>query len=77
MISDAKYTQSSDRFDLEQLILRCWGVTEDIDLIVKQLNPDNVENTRNRLEGLKVLCNLRFEALFDLFENMVKENQIR
>lgn len=77
MISDAKYTQSSDRFDLEQLILRCWGVTEDIDLIVKQLNPDNVENTRNRLEGLKVLCNLRFEALFDLFETMVREKQIR
>ena len=73
MVSDDKHM---DRFELEQLILRCWGVTEDIDLIVKQLSPDNVEDTRNRLEGLKVLCNLRFEALFDLFEDMVKENQI-
>ena len=77
MISENKRTQSSDRFDLEQLILRCWSVTEDIDLIVKQLDQANVEGTRSHLEGLKVLCNLRFEALFDLFENMVKEKQIR
>ena len=77
MTSDDKHTQSSDRFDLEQLILRCWSVTEDIDLIVKQLDSANVEDTRSQLEGLKVLCNLRFEALFDLFENMVKEKQIR
>lgn len=77
MTTDDKYTQSNDRFDLEQLILRCWGITEDIDLIAKQLNSANIEDTRNHLEGLKVLCNLRFEALFDLFENMVKEKQIR
>ncbi len=77
MISDDKHTQSSDRFELEQLILRCWSVAEDIDLIVKQLDQANVEDTRSQLEGLKVLCNLRFEALFDLFETMVKEKQIR
>lgn len=77
MTSDDKHTQSSDRFYLEQLILRCWNVTEDIDLIVKQLDRASVEGTRSHLEGLKVLCNLRFEALFDLFENMVKEKQIR
>ncbi len=77
MISDDKHTQSSDRFELEQLILRCWGITEDIDLIVKQLDQASVEGTRNHLEGLKVLCNLRFEALFGLFENMVRERQIR
>ena len=77
MTSDDKHTQSSDRFDLEQLILRCWSVTEDIDLIVKQLDQANVEDTRSHLEGLKVLGNLRFEALFDLFETMVKEKQIR
>lgn len=69
--------QSSDRFDLEQLILRCWSITDDIDLIAKQLSSANVEDTRSHLEGLKVLCNLRFEALFDLFETMVKERQIR
>ena len=77
MITEEKHMPSNDRFDLEQGILRCWGITEDIDLIVKRLNPANIEDTRNHLEGLKVLCNLRFEALFDLFENMVKEKQIR
>ena len=34
MTSDDKHTQLSDRFDLEQRILCCWGITEDIDLIV-------------------------------------------
>lgn len=77
MTSDDKHTQSSDRFELEQLILRCWGITEDIDLIVRQLDQASVEGTRSHLEGLKVLCSLRFEALFDLFENMVREKQIR
>lgn len=68
---------SNASFDLEQSILRCWGIAEDIDLIVNRLNSSNIEDTRNHLEGLKVLCNLRFEALFDLFETMVKEKQIR
>lgn len=77
MTSEDKHTQLSDRFELEQLILRCWSTTEDINLIVRQLNPANIEDTRSHLEGLKILCNLRFEALFDLFENMVKEKQIR
>lgn len=76
MTSEDKHTQLSERFDLEQHILHCWNIAEDIDLIVKRLNRASTEDTRSSLEGLKALCNLRFEVLFELFENMVKEKQI-
>lgn len=76
MISEDKHTQSSDRFELEQLILRCWGVSDDLDLVISRLNVLSVNEVNTHLEAIKGLYNLRFEALFGLFEKMLKEKQI-
>lgn len=67
---------SVNRFDLEQLIMLCWSITEDIDLVIKKLNSTSAEEVNTQLEGIKIISNLRFNALFDAFENMVKNKQL-
>lgn len=68
-----------DRFDLEQAIMNCWNITEDIKLIsqmndIRELSEDE---RMNALLGLETLYQMKFEILFDGFERMVKNGQIK
>ena len=61
----------TDRFDLEQHIMKCWNVTEDIDLLnynvlEKDMSRDEISNF---LLGLKTIYNAKFEDLFDKIVN--------
>jgi hypothetical protein len=68
-----------DRFDLEQAIMNCWNITEDIKLIsqmndIRELSGDE---RMNALLGLETLYNMKFEILFDGFTRMIKDGQIK
>ena len=68
----------TDRFDLEQNIMKCWNVTEDIDLLYrsvmeKELTTDEIANF---LLGMKTMYDLKFDELFANFEQMVGERKI-
>jgi hypothetical protein len=69
----------SDRFDLEQQILKCWNITEEIQLLNEQVL-ENDELTKdqisNYLLGLHTIYEMKFDKLFDQFSNMVKEKKI-
>jgi hypothetical protein len=63
----------SDRFDLEQMILECWHVTTDIELlnenvIEKDMSTDSISNT---LIGIQHIYEMRFNKLWDIFESVV------
>lgn len=67
-----------DRFDLEQGILKCWNVVDDIDLLYenvleKDMTTDEIANT---LLGLQQLYKMKFEKLFGTFEKLVQEKKI-
>lgn len=67
-----------NRFDLEQQIMNCWGVTDDLEILFeaccdKNLSSDHVQNA---LLGMKTLYQLKFEKLFDLFEGCIKQGEI-
>ena len=64
-----------DRFDLEQEIMDCWGVVEDID-IVYHAHGDKDDELANVLLGLKTLYQLKFERLFNTFEDCVKQQML-
>lgn len=69
---------STDRFDLEQNIMKCWNVTEDIYLLYenvmeKELTKDQIANA---LLGLHQLYEMKFEKLFDNFETLVHEKKL-
>ena len=63
----------SDRFDFEQQIIKCWGVTDDInDLSESVMNNDLRKDTIvNALNGLNTMYELKFNKLWDLFEDVV------
>jgi hypothetical protein len=71
---------SVDRFDLEQQILKCWNVTEDVDLLYRNLLDGPKEMTTdeiaNALLGIQTLYEMKFNELFNTFEKLVHEKKI-
>lgn len=70
----------TDRFDLEQSILKCWNVTDDIDLLYENVMDRSPEMTTddiaNALLGMKQIYEMKFEKLFSQFEKLVEERKI-
>ena len=67
MIEKAK-TKTSDRFDLEQQILDCWKITDDLKLVA--------EKGKHAVEAVATLYELKFEQLWSTFESMVHERKM-
>lgn len=69
----------SDRFDFEQQILKCWNITEEIQLLNEQVL-ENDEFTKdqisNYLLGLHTIYEVKFNKLFEQFSEMVKDKKI-
>lgn len=57
-----------DRFDLEQEILECWKVTEDIKLF-KEQDAD--------ITVLSQYYEQKFQRLWDTFEQLTKEGKVK
>jgi hypothetical protein len=62
-------------FDLEQQIMDCWHVVDDLKILTesvleREMTKDNIANITL---GLETLYQLKFEKLFDLFETHCKE----
>jgi hypothetical protein len=73
----------TDRFDLEQEIMRCWNVVEDIRLLNKCVlegTPEGGELSKDRfanyLLGLEAVYELKFQELWNSFSLTIKTNQI-
>ena len=73
----------TDRFDLEQQIMNCWNIIEDIKLLnagVLEGRPDGGSMTQdevsNYLLGLESIYSLKFEQAFDTFSTLVSQKQI-
>lgn len=65
-------------FELEQDIMSCWGVVEDLDALFdgvmdKNLSQDAIANI---VLGLKGLYDLKFQKLFSTFEKALKETPL-
>jgi hypothetical protein len=72
---DAKIT---NRFDLEQQIMDCWGVVDDIKTVynaddLRELSKDEMQNL---LLGLYTMYQLKFEILFKMFEDLCQQRAI-
>lgn len=62
----------SDRFDLEQQILECWKVTDDIRTVMEH---GSIEDRDQDLSALARLTDIRFEKLWYIFEQMCASKQ--
>ena len=66
-----------DIFDLEQEIMKAWNVVEDLKDTVHflhawQLHPEDKRD--NLLLGMAALYQMRFERLWECFEDVAKEH---
>ena len=67
-----------NRFDMEQQIMTCWNICEDLDTVMEgvlegDMNQDRISNV---LLGMKELYHLKFEKLWEHFEAMCRESQV-
>lgn len=70
-------------FDLEQEILKCWGVTDDIQLLTQTLfddpkfvdtiDPKAADFLMNKLGAIAELYDMKFDKLWKTFEAHSKE----
>lgn len=63
-------TKTFDRFDLEQGIMQCWNVVDDVKLLAQRNAP--VED----FAAVATLYQHKFEELFSQFETGVQERKI-
>ena len=74
-----KSFNSYDRFDLEQDILRVWGVSDLIEEFLRQYldgsSPLTEDEVFNKLNGIKEVLNMSNQRLWDGFERMVATKQ--
>lgn len=66
----------SDRFDLEQNIMQCWNITDDIQLYLDMYDDMDEDQRMNYLIGLKQMYQMKFERLWSNFEGCVRSKKI-
>jgi hypothetical protein len=63
-------------FDVEQSIMQCWGVVDDLKLLTEQVydrpQPLTEDELGNILIGMQSLYQLKFEKCFNEFEELCK-----
>lgn len=76
-----RVTGDHSRFDLEQGILSCWSITDDIENLRKMMLDRKEKMTEDEIDnyllGLKSVYGVRFQLVFDLFEKMIAERRIK
>lgn len=68
-----------NRFDFEQNLMKCWNVTEDIDLLYRRVmdGPEmSDDDIANFLLGMKTIYDTRFNELFTQFEQLVNAKKL-
>jgi hypothetical protein len=64
-------TKPANRFDLEQAILNCWGVSDDLRMAAE------VEGNVSLLLAIAELYDARFEVLFKILTTMIEERKFK
>jgi hypothetical protein len=67
----------SKLYELEQNIMDCWSICEDLSTVYKQIGDGSVAPTEdqlmNALLGLEQVYQWKFEQMFENYEDVVKE----
>ena len=65
----------SDRYDVEQSLMSCWGIIDDIKLLSETVldGKMNTDEVANYLIGLHSVYGLKFQNCFDQFSELQKQ----
>lgn len=59
-------------YDIEEQIVKCWDISSDLDLLAEVVN-DGSDHTET-VKGIKNVYEMRFQRLWNLYEEAVKVN---
>jgi len=66
-------------YELEEAIMDCWAVCDDLETVYKQVGDGEreptIDETMNALIGMKQLYHWKFEQLFKKFEDLCEESR--
>jgi hypothetical protein len=70
-----------DRFDLENELMGCWHVVDDLDVLISHLDDpfflgmkgDHADRLANALIGMKTLYDIKFNVMMDTFADCIQE----
>jgi len=65
-----------NRFDLEQQLLDCWRITDDLGTVLTITEAGDTDRTQNALIGLREIYNQKFNDLWDTFETLLQDKKI-
>lgn len=67
-----------NRFSLEEKIMDCWGVCDDINTVYTQFDLSELtqDQIQNALLGISTLYQMKFEQLFSVFEQLIVERKL-
>ncbi len=71
--------RESNRFELEQDILNAWKITDDISMLYENILEDehiDKDTIANALLGLQTIYSMRFERMWNTFEDMVSNKEL-
>lgn len=66
------------RFDLEEQIMDCWGVVDDIKSLyyINDIRDLTEDERANALLGLMTVYQIKFELLFNTFEQLIQKGKV-
>lgn len=67
-----------NQFDLEQDIMHCWTIVDDIKALHENESDDfynNYHETKKALQAIEVISQMRFNKLFNTFEKFIAANR--
>jgi hypothetical protein len=64
-----------NRFDLENDIMRCWEIVDELEMISNQKEL-TVEQYSGLVKSLQILYSLKFNELFKTFESCIENKKI-
>lgn len=77
---------NNEIFDLEQQIMTCWNMVDDVDMLYKHvgdsenfegMSPTHADEIMNILLGMKSIYQIKFDTLFNNFEGVTGEFHAR
>jgi len=69
-----------NRFTLEEQIMNCWRVVDDIKTLNARFQDKgdlSTDQVANYLLGLETIYEVKFEHLFEMFETLIKQGNIK
>jgi hypothetical protein len=62
-----------DRFDLEEQIITCWNILDELKMIVEPMEDNHID--RKRIEAVIELYDMKFNYLWNIFNELVETKQ--